>query len=69
MAAHYKLVFSKLLTHTDINKRLAVPSAIQSSLPPFNGGHALIFWFLHGTIFWPILYSIRTEGYSKPVFS
>ncbi|MBA0751117.1 hypothetical protein Gogos_002481, partial [Gossypium gossypioides] len=69
MAAHSKLVFSKLLSDTDINKRLAVPSAIQCSLPPFNGGHALIFQYLHGTRFWPILYSIRTEGYSKPVFS
>ncbi|MBA0878003.1 hypothetical protein Goshw_005656 [Gossypium schwendimanii] len=25
--------------------------------------------FLHGTRFWPILYSIRTEGYNKLVFS
>ncbi|KAG4205936.1 hypothetical protein ERO13_A04G133025v2 [Gossypium hirsutum] len=69
MAAHSKLVFSKLLSDTDINKRLAVPSAIQSSLPPFNGGHALIFHFLHGTSFWPILYSTRRKGYNKPVFS
>ncbi|KAB2088232.1 hypothetical protein ERO13_A04G133251v2 [Gossypium hirsutum] len=69
MAAHSKIVFSKLLTDTDINKRLAVPSAIQSSLPPFNGGHALIFRFLHRTRFWPILYSMRTKGYNKPVFS
>ncbi|PPD75189.1 hypothetical protein GOBAR_DD27885 [Gossypium barbadense] len=28
MAAHSKMIFSKLLTVTDINKRLAVPSAI-----------------------------------------
>ncbi|TYI34044.1 hypothetical protein ES332_A04G176500v1 [Gossypium tomentosum] len=69
MQAHSKLVFSKLLSDTDIKKRLAVPSAIQSSLPPFNGGHALIFHFLHGTRFWPILYSIRTKGYKKPDFS
>ncbi|KAB1671303.1 hypothetical protein ERO13_A04G133401v2 [Gossypium hirsutum] len=69
MAAHSKLVFSKFLSDTDIKKRLAVPSAIQRSLPPFNGGHALIFHFLHGTRFWPILYSIRTTGYNKPVFS
>ncbi|KAB2036154.1 hypothetical protein ERO13_D04G176456v2 [Gossypium hirsutum] len=69
MAAHSKLVFSKFLSDSDIKKRLAVPSAIQRSLPPFNGGHALIFQFLHGTRFWPILYSIRTKGYSKPVFS
>ncbi|MBA0815215.1 hypothetical protein Gohar_020977 [Gossypium harknessii] len=69
MAAHSKLVFSKFLSESDIKKRLAVPSAIQRSLPPFNGGPALIFQFLHGTRFWPILYSIRTKGYNKPVFS
>ncbi|KAA3463355.1 B3 domain-containing transcription factor NGA4-like [Gossypium australe] len=69
MAVHSKLVFSKLLSDTDIKKRLAVPSAIQSSLQPFNGGHALIFHFLHGTRFWPVLYSTRRKGYNKPVFS
>ncbi|MBA0631172.1 hypothetical protein Godav_003188, partial [Gossypium davidsonii] len=38
MTAQSKHVFSKILTVTDIKKRLAVPSAIQRSLPPFNGG-------------------------------
>ncbi|MBA0631171.1 hypothetical protein Godav_003188 [Gossypium davidsonii] len=37
MTAQSKHVFSKILTVTDIKKRLAVPSAIQRSLPPFNG--------------------------------
>ncbi|MBA0782208.1 hypothetical protein Gotri_003067 [Gossypium trilobum] len=69
MAAQAKLVFSKFLSDTDIKMRLAVPSAIQRSLPPFNGGHALIFQFWHGTRFWPMHYSIRRRGYSKPVFS
>ncbi|PPD72749.1 hypothetical protein GOBAR_DD30356 [Gossypium barbadense] len=40
MEAQSKHVFSKILTVTDIKKRLAVPSAIQRSLPPFNGGGA-----------------------------
>ncbi|MBA0877525.1 hypothetical protein Goshw_013219, partial [Gossypium schwendimanii] len=39
MAAQSKHVFSKMLTVTDIKKRLAALSAIQRSLPPFNGGH------------------------------
>ncbi|MBA0782207.1 hypothetical protein Gotri_003066 [Gossypium trilobum] len=69
MAAQSKHVFSKILTVTDIRKRLAVPSAIQSSLPPFNGGHTVTFQFLHGTRPWPIRYTIRRKGYKKSVFS
>nr|KJB77942.1 hypothetical protein B456_012G169200 [Gossypium raimondii] len=69
MAAQSKHVFSKILTVTDIKKRLAVPSAIQSCLPPFNGGHTVTFQFLHGTRPWPIRYTIRRKGYKKSVFS
>ncbi|MFQ6648850.1 hypothetical protein Gotur_020731 [Gossypium turneri] len=69
MSAQSKHVFSKILTVTDIKKRLAVPSAIQHSLPPFNGGHTVTFQFLYGTRPWPIRYTIRRKGYKKPVFS
>ncbi|PPD75192.1 hypothetical protein GOBAR_DD27888 [Gossypium barbadense] len=69
MTAQSKHVFSKILTVTDIKKRLAVPSAIQRSLPPFNGGHTVTFQFLYGTRPWPIRYTIRRKGYKKPVFS
>nr|KJB77630.1 hypothetical protein B456_012G167600 [Gossypium raimondii] len=62
-------MFSKLLTDTDIKKRLAIPAKSLPSLPPFNGSHAVIIHLLCGTSTWPILCTIRRKGYKKPVFS
>ncbi|MBA0730361.1 hypothetical protein Golax_004526 [Gossypium laxum] len=54
-------MFSKLLTETDIKKRLAIPVKILPSLPGFNGSHAVRIW--------PIVCTVRKQGYKKPVFS
>ncbi|KAK8617812.1 hypothetical protein V6N13_080717 [Hibiscus sabdariffa] len=63
------MMFSKLLTQTDIRKRLAIPSKILSSLPAFNGSHAIRIHLMYGTRMWPIDCTIRKKGYKKPVFS
>ncbi|KAK8613794.1 hypothetical protein V6N13_101550 [Hibiscus sabdariffa] len=62
-------MFSKLLTETDIKKRLAIPVKTLSSLPAFNGSHAIKIHLLYGTRMWPIDCSVRKKGYKKPVFS
>ncbi|EOX97111.1 Uncharacterized protein TCM_006212 [Theobroma cacao] len=64
-----KKMFSKSLTDTDINKRLAIPAKILPSLPDFNGSHAVTIHLMYGTKTWPIICSIRKTGYKKPVFS
>ncbi|KAB2088235.1 hypothetical protein ES319_A04G162000v1 [Gossypium barbadense] len=46
--------FTKKLTATDINKRLAIPGKILPSLPAFNGGHAVRIQLMYGTEIWPI---------------
>ncbi|KAK8613797.1 hypothetical protein V6N13_101553 [Hibiscus sabdariffa] len=68
-AQSLEILFSKNLTVTDIEKRLAVPTKIISSLPGFNGGNAVHIRLMHGTKTWPIVCTVRTQGYSKPVFS
>ncbi|XVF68227.1 hypothetical protein PTKIN_Ptkin10aG0188200 [Pterospermum kingtungense] len=62
-------VFSKLLTNTDIKKRLAIPAKIMPSLPDFDGSHAVEIQLMYGTRMWPIVCTIRKKGYKKPVFS
>ncbi|GMJ08250.1 hypothetical protein HRI_004494200 [Hibiscus trionum] len=62
-------MFSKLLTPTDINKRLAIPTKILPCFPSFNGAHAVKFHLMYGTKMWPIVCTVRKNGYKKPVFS
>ncbi|KAK8613792.1 hypothetical protein V6N13_101548 [Hibiscus sabdariffa] len=62
-------LFTKKLKVTDIEKRLAIPTKILSSLPGFNGGHAVHIQLVHDTKTWPIVCTVRRQGYSKPVFS
>ncbi|OMO92224.1 hypothetical protein COLO4_17742 [Corchorus olitorius] len=62
-------MFSKLLTETDIKKRLAIPSYVLPSLPDFKGRHAVEIRLVYGTRVWPIICSVRKMGYKKPVFS
>ncbi|KAK8486652.1 hypothetical protein V6N13_080718 [Hibiscus sabdariffa] len=63
------MMFSKLLTETDIKKRLAIPAKILPSLPAFNGSHAIKIHLMYGTRVWPIDCTVRKKGYKKPVFS
>ncbi|KAK8613789.1 hypothetical protein V6N13_101545 [Hibiscus sabdariffa] len=69
MAAQSTMMFSKLLTATDIKKRLAIPAKILPSLPAFNGSHAIKIHLMYGTRMWPIICTVRKKGYKKPVFS
>ncbi|KAK8516629.1 hypothetical protein V6N13_080722 [Hibiscus sabdariffa] len=69
MAAQSTMMFSKLLTATDIKKRLAIPAKILPSLPAFNGSHAIRIHLMYGTRMWPIDCTVRKKGYKKPVFS
>ncbi|KAK8617820.1 hypothetical protein V6N13_080725 [Hibiscus sabdariffa] len=62
-------MFSKLLTATDIKKRLAIPAKILPSLPAFNGSHVIKIHLMSGTSMWPIDCTVRKKGYKKPVFS
>ncbi|KHG27660.1 Replicase polyprotein 1ab [Gossypium arboreum] len=54
--------FTKKLTATDINKRLAIPGKILPSLPAFNGGHAVRIQLMYGTVIWPIDCTVRKNG-------
>ena len=69
MAVQATKMFSKLLSETDIKKRLAIPEKILGFLPDFNGTHAVKIDLMYGTRIWPIFCSIRKKGYKKPVFS
>ncbi|XVE94150.1 hypothetical protein REPUB_Repub01dG0256600 [Reevesia pubescens] len=62
-------MFSKSLTDTDINKRLAIPVKILPSFSDFSGSHAMRIHLMYGTRVWPIFCSIRKKGHKKPVFS
>ncbi|KAK8486235.1 hypothetical protein V6N11_012977 [Hibiscus sabdariffa] len=62
-------LFSKSLTDTDTRKRLAIPAKILPDLPDFNGSHAVNLRLMYGTKVWPIICSVRKNGYKKPVLS
>ncbi|XVE94168.1 hypothetical protein REPUB_Repub01dG0258600 [Reevesia pubescens] len=62
-------IFSKSLTVTDINKRLAIPAKALHAFPDFNGSHALNIHLMYGTSVYPVVCSIRKKGHKKPVFS
>ncbi|GMI70624.1 hypothetical protein HRI_000731700 [Hibiscus trionum] len=62
-------LFSKSLTDTDTRKRLAIPAKILPDLPDFNGNHAVNLRLMYGTKVWPIVCSVRKNGYKKPVLS
>ncbi|PPD72748.1 hypothetical protein GOBAR_DD30355 [Gossypium barbadense] len=69
MESRSRMVFSKLLTDTDIKKRLAIPSKTLSDLPNFNGSNGVRINIMYGTKVWPIDCTARRTGYKKPVFS
>ncbi|KAB5524119.1 hypothetical protein DKX38_021868 [Salix brachista] len=61
---------SKVLRETDIKKRYSVPAGFLSSLPSFNGGHAVDFQAVDGSgRVWPFRCSVRKKGHPKPVIS
>ncbi|KAJ6677334.1 hypothetical protein OIU85_010495, partial [Salix viminalis] len=61
---------SKVLRETDIKKRYSVPTVFLSSLPSFNGGHAVDFQAVDGSgRVWPFTCSVRKNGHPKPVIS
>ncbi|XVE94155.1 hypothetical protein REPUB_Repub01dG0257200 [Reevesia pubescens] len=62
-------MFSKSLTDTDINKRLAIPVKVLPAFSDFSGSHAVRIHLMYGTRVWPIVCSIRKKGHKKPVFS
>ncbi|KAJ6294876.1 hypothetical protein OIU76_022873 [Salix suchowensis] len=64
--------YSKLLRETDIKKRFSMPTGFLSSLPSFNGGHAVDFQAVDGSTgrVWPFRCSVRKKGrHPKPVIS
>ncbi|TYJ40839.1 hypothetical protein E1A91_A04G169500v1 [Gossypium mustelinum] len=69
MASQITKLISKNLTDTDIKKRLAIPTESLSSLPSFNGSHAVTIHLRCNTRVWPIACTVRKQGYKKPVFS
>ena len=63
--------FSKILSPTDICKRLSVPTKSLKSLPSFGGGHDVDFQAVDdkGHV-WPFKCSVRKKGrYPKPVLA
>ncbi|KAK8516631.1 hypothetical protein V6N13_080724 [Hibiscus sabdariffa] len=62
------LLFSKKLTRTDIEHRLAVPTIIIRSLPNLNGGHTVEIPLVHGRKTWTIVYAVRKQKHKKPEF-
>ncbi|KAG5229580.1 AP2/ERF and B3 domain-containing protein [Salix suchowensis] len=61
---------SKVLRETDVKKRYSVPTGFLSSLPSFNGGHAVDFQAVDGSgRVWPFRCSVRKKGHPKPVIS
>ncbi|MBA0738097.1 hypothetical protein Gogos_011507 [Gossypium gossypioides] len=70
MESQFIIVFSKILTVTDVKKSLAVPSSTLHLFPPFiNGGHKVTFPVVSGTSRWTIDCTTRRMGYKKPVLS
>ncbi|KAJ6294878.1 hypothetical protein OIU76_022875 [Salix suchowensis] len=61
---------SKKLSKTDIRRRLSVPTSFLSSLPSFNGAHAVDFQAVdEGGKVWTFKCSIRRRRHPKPVLS
>ncbi|KAK6254124.1 hypothetical protein QUC31_015844 [Theobroma cacao] len=62
------IIFSKILTKTDVEKRLSIPTKHLKSFPCFQGGHAVNFRAIDesGKV-WPLQCSIRKGKYLKPV--
>ncbi|OMO69483.1 hypothetical protein COLO4_29046 [Corchorus olitorius] len=63
-----KRVFSKSLTHTDIAKRLSIPTKSLALLPGLFGGNAMELKVKdkNGRS-WNFVCSLRKAGYAKPV--
>jgi hypothetical protein len=62
--------FSKILSKTDIKKRLTVPIKFLKSLPSFDGGHAVKFEARdEGGEAWAFQCSVRRRGHPKPVLT
>ncbi|XP_021299324.1 B3 domain-containing transcription factor NGA4-like [Herrania umbratica] len=63
-----KRVLSKSLTHTDICKRLAIPTKSLAFLPHFCGGNAIELPVRDDNgCSWTFVCSLRKTGYAKPV--
>ncbi|GLT90512.1 hypothetical protein SLE2022_084400 [Rubroshorea leprosula] len=63
------LVARKPLKPIDRLKRFAIPTKALPLFPQFNGHHFVSVDFWHGSKRWPMVISIRTHGYKKPVIS
>ncbi|GKV27389.1 hypothetical protein SLEP1_g36562 [Rubroshorea leprosula] len=63
------LVARKPLKPIDRLKRFAIPTKALPLFPQFNGHHFVSVDFWHGSKSWPMVISIRTHGYKKPVIS
>ncbi|KAF9671129.1 hypothetical protein SADUNF_Sadunf12G0015400 [Salix dunnii] len=62
--------FTKLLTNTDVQKRLSLPTKFFKSLPSFNGSHAQDLHAVDESGFvWTFKCSTRKKGHPKPVLS
>ncbi|KAF9671117.1 hypothetical protein SADUNF_Sadunf12G0014200 [Salix dunnii] len=62
--------FSKLLTNTDIQKKLSLPTELFKSLPSFNGGHVQDLQAMDECGFvWTFKCSTRKKGHPKPILS
>ncbi|KAJ6359376.1 hypothetical protein OIU76_000998 [Salix suchowensis] len=62
--------FSKLLTSTDIQKRLSLSTKLFKSLPSFNGSHVQYLQAMDESGFvWNFKCSTRKKGHPKPVLS
>ncbi|KAF2293891.1 hypothetical protein GH714_005487 [Hevea brasiliensis] len=63
-------IFSKSLTRTDIENRLAVPKQALKLLPNFGDRHRVCIRAKdHGGYFWSFECSIRRNGHPKPVLA
>ncbi|EOX98130.1 hypothetical protein SCA6_006377 [Theobroma cacao] len=63
-------LFSKLLSQTDIRKRLSIPMKSFQSFPRFKAAHALDLQVKDESgVLWQFRLCIRKKNYLKPVFS
>ncbi|OMO56635.1 Ovarian tumor, otubain [Corchorus capsularis] len=66
------LQFTKTLSKTDVEKRLALPTKYMKHLPEFRGGHQAVLNLPVGDVNgtqWHFGYTIRCQGHPKPVLS